>query len=112
MTISVIEKEAPRAEKVTLTEDTLSVDLIDGRTISVPLEWFPRLVHAAPKERDNWRLIGKGHGIHWVDIDEDISVEGLLAGRPSGESRQSFKKWMNQRQAGLKIHSGSRRIRR
>ena len=112
MNISVIEKEAPRAENVTVTEDTLSVDLIDGRTISVPLEWFPRLIHAMPKERNNWRLIGRGHGIHWVDIDEDISVEGLLAGRPSGESRQSFKKWLDQRQTSLTIHPGGRRIRR
>jgi len=79
MNISAVEIEIPKAEDVRVTKDTLSVDLSDGRTISVPLEWFPRLVHATPEERNNWRLIGKGHGIHWEDIDEDISVEGLLA---------------------------------
>ena len=97
MTISVVQIEVPNAEGVTITEDTLSVDLSDGRTIAVPLTWFPRLVHATPKERNNWRLIAKGQGIHWEDIDEDISVEGLLAGKPSGESQASLKKWLSQR---------------
>jgi len=97
MNISAAEIELPKAQNVRVTKDTLSVDLSDGRTISVPLEWFPRLVHATPEERKNWRLIGKGHGIHWEDIDEDISVEGLLTGKPSGESQASFKKWLNQR---------------
>ncbi len=97
MTISAIEIEVPDAENVSVTEDSLSVDLSDGRTISVPLAWFPRLLHATPEERKNWRLIGKGQGIHWEDIDEDISVEGLLAGRPSGESQESFRKWLNLR---------------
>jgi len=89
MRISAVEIDVPNAEKVTVTEDTLSVDLNDGRTISVPLAWFPRLLHAPPQERKNWRLIGKGQGIHWADLDEDISVEGLLAGKPSGESQSS-----------------------
>lgn len=97
MTISAVEIEVPNAENVSVTEDSLSVDLSDGRTIEVPLAWFPRLLHATPGERKNWRLIGKGQGIHWKDIDEDISVEGLLAGRPSGESQESFRKWLNQR---------------
>jgi len=101
MNISAIEKEIPKAEYVKLTDDTLSVDLSDGKTISVPLEWFPRLVHATLEERNNWRLIGKGHGIHWDDIDEDISVKGLLAGKPSGESQASFKKWLSQRLSRL-----------
>jgi hypothetical protein len=101
MSISAIEIELPRAEDVTVTNDSLIVDLSDGRTISVPLEWFPRLLHAAAEERSNWRLIGRGHGIHWEDIDEDISVEGLLAGRPSGESQRSFKKWVDRRQSRL-----------
>jgi Protein of unknown function (DUF2442) len=92
MSISAVEIEIPKAEDVRVTEDTLSVDLSDGRTISVTLEWFPRLLHAKPKERNKWRLIGRGHGIHWADIDEDISVEGLLTGKPSGESQKSFKK--------------------
>ena len=97
MGISAVEIEVPYAEGITVTEDTLSVDLSDGRTISVPLTWFPRLLYARPEERNNWRLIGKGHGIHWEDIDEDISVEGLLAGKPSGESPESFKKWLDTR---------------
>jgi hypothetical protein len=111
MNISAIEIEIPRAEDVTISEDTLTADLSDGRTISVPLAWFPRLVHASKQERNNWKLIGKGHGIHWEDIDEDISVEGLLAGRPSGESQRSFKKWLDQRQAGPTIHPRRQRTR-
>lgn len=101
MNTSVIEIEVPKAENVKVTKDTINVDLSDGRTISVPLEWFPRLVYATPKERSNWRLIGRGHGIHWEDIDEDISVEGLLTGKPSAESQKSFKKWLIQRQSRL-----------
>ena len=101
MSTFAIEIAVPNAYDVTVTEDTLSVDLSDGRTISVPLTWFPRLVHSTPEERNNWRLIGKGHGIHWEDIDEDISVEGLLAGKPSGESQTSFKKWLKGRTSRL-----------
>ena len=97
MTISEVELMVPDAERVTITKDTLTVDLSDGRTISVPMAWFPRLLHATAQERRQWRLIGKGQGIHWEDIDEDISVEGLLAGRPSGESQASFKKWLEHR---------------
>jgi len=87
----------PAAENITVTEDTLQVDLSDGRTISVPLAWYPRLTVASCTERNNWRLIGKGYGIHWEDLDEDISVEGLLAGKPSGDSQTSFKKWLENR---------------
>lgn len=94
----------PNAEKVNITRDTLTVDLSDGRTISVPLAWFPRLLHATNQERKHWKLIGKGQGIHWEDIDEDISVEGLLAGRPSGERQESFKKWLEQRQTKRRAH--------
>ena len=97
MTTSAVNLEVPNAEKVTVTEDTLSVDLSDGRTLSVPLAWFPRLVHATSEERNNWRLIGKGQGIHWEDLDEDISVEGLLAGKPSAESQTSFKQWLSRK---------------
>ena len=92
MNISAVEIVVPDVETVAVTADTLSVNLSDGRTIAVPLAWFPRLVHASQKERNNWRLIARGQGIHWEDIDEDVSVEGLLAGRPSGESQVSFKK--------------------
>ena len=96
-TLAAIEIEVPNAENVTVTDDTLSVDLSDGRTIAVPLAWFPRLQFATPRERNNWRLIGKGHGIHWEEADEDISVEGLILGRRSGESQASLQKWLDQR---------------
>jgi len=99
MTISAIEIEIPSAIDVHVTDDTLTVDLSDGRSISVPVSWFPRLIQATESERKNWRLIGKGHGIHWEDIDEDISIEGLLAGRPSGESQASLKRWLQSRKA-------------
>lgn len=97
MNISVVEIEIPLARSVTVTSDTLHVDLSDGRTISVPLAWYPRLAHAMADERERWRLIAQGRGIHWESIDEDISVEGLLAGRPSGESQSSFKHWLSSR---------------
>ncbi|WP_366919077.1 DUF2442 domain-containing protein [Geobacter sp.] len=98
MSISAVKMEIPYAVEVHITEDTLSVDLSDGRSIAVPLGWYPRLELATPEERKNWRLIGNGLGIHWEDIDEDISVEGLLAGRPSGESQLSLKRWLQSRQ--------------
>jgi hypothetical protein len=97
MPTSVIEMNIPHAESVTITEDALTVELSDGRTMSVPLAWFPRLLHATAEERDHWRLIGKGEGIHWEDIDEDISIENLLAGKPSGESQTSLKQWLQGR---------------
>jgi hypothetical protein len=106
MNILADEIVAPMAENVAVANDTLSVDLRDGRTISVPLAWFPRLLHSTPEERKNWRLIGKGQGIHWEDLDEDISIQGLLAGRHSGESQSSFKKWLNSRASGLTRSSG------
>ncbi len=105
MTTSIVEISPPSAASVTVTGDTLSVDLSDGRTIAVPLAWFSRLLHAAPRERNNWRLIGKGQGIHWVDLDEDISVAGLLAGKPSGESQASLKKWLEGRTSRLPTRS-------
>ncbi len=97
MLTSMIEIELPTTENITITEDTLTVDLSDGRTISVPLAWYPRLSYASPSEQNNWRLTGKGYGIHWEDLDEDVSVEGLLAGRPSGESQTSFRNWLASR---------------
>ena len=97
MNTLVVEIRIPEALSVSITDHTLSVDLSDGRSISVPIAWFPRLLHSSDQERNNWRLIGKGQGIHWEDIDEDISIEGLLAGRPSGESQKSFKKWLAKR---------------
>ena len=97
MNTLAVEIRIPEALNVSLTDDTLSIDLSDGRSISVPIAWFPRLYHSTEQERNNWRLIGKGHGIHWEDIDEDISIEGLLAGKPSGESQESFMNWLAKR---------------
>jgi hypothetical protein len=82
------------ATHVEVGEDSLSVDLADGRTIAAPLAWYPRLTHGSPDERESWRLIGGGRGIHWPALDEDISVANLLAGQPSAESQKSFKKWL------------------
>jgi hypothetical protein len=84
----------PVATDVVVTDDTLTVNLSDARTISVPLAWYPRLAHATPGERATWRLIGRGEGIHWLQLDEDVSVEGLIAGRPSGESHESVARWI------------------
>ena len=94
MRTSAIEMEVPFARDVTVSDDTLRVDLGDGRSISAPLAWYPRLLRATPAERKRWRLIGRGAGIHWTDLDEDISVEGLLTGKPSGESQASFGRWL------------------
>ena len=97
MIISTLEVRVPEALEFTVTDDTLTAELSDGRTISVPLLWYPRLAYATPEERDDWRIIGTGQGIHWPDLDEDLSVEGLLAGRLSRESRTSFKRWLDAR---------------
>jgi len=72
-----------RVKGVQITEDTVSVSLMDGRIISVPLAWYPRLFNATPEQRNNWQICGGGYGIHWVDIDEDLSTEGLLRGAPA-----------------------------
>ena len=87
----------PTATVVVVTEDTLTVDLSDGRTLSVPLGWYPRLLYGSAAERQRWQLIGQGVGIHWPELDEDISVEGLLAGQPSAESQRSLKRWLESR---------------
>lgn len=100
MTILAIEIEAPEAIGVVVGDDTLSVDLADGRTLSAPLAWFPRLLHATPAERASWRLSGRGEGIHWPALDEDISVKGLLAGHASQESQASLDRWFKKRSAG------------
>jgi len=97
MTTLTTELRMASAQNVNVTDDALIVDLSDGRTVSVPLAWFPRLLHGTPAERNKWRLIGDGEGIHWPDLDEDISVENLILGKPSGESQKSFKKWLKAR---------------
>lgn len=97
MNTLAVKIELPNIKQVQITEDTLTVELDDGRTLSVPMAWYPRLQHATPEEKENWRLIGGGQGIHWESIDEDISVQGIIAGKPSGESQASLKKWFESR---------------
>ena len=93
MSTSTDELHAQAAD-VTITNEEVTVQLVDGRTIIVPLVWYPRLLHGKTKERRKWKLIGKGEGIHWPDLDEDISVRNLLLGQPSSESQMSFKRWL------------------
>jgi len=96
MSTSGAELRETLALSVSLTDDALVAELADGRTITVPIAWFPRLAHGTPAERANWRLIARGEGIHWPDLDEDISVESLLAGRRSGETQESLGRWLQQ----------------
>ncbi|RMD60447.1 DUF2442 domain-containing protein [Candidatus Parcubacteria bacterium] len=100
MSTLAIELRVAKAQDVKVTDDELIVALSDGRTISVPLVWYPRLLHGSKEEREKWRLIGDGQGIHWPELDEDISVEHLLAGIPSGESQKSLQKWLAGRNKG------------
>lgn len=83
--------------RVTISDDTLAVDLEDGRTIAVPIGWYPRLAYGTPSERANFRVSGAGYGIYWPDLDEDIGVEGLILGKKSTESRSSFERWLQRR---------------
>jgi Protein of unknown function (DUF2442) len=99
MTTLVLETE-PAACHVVVTDEQLIVGLTDGRTLSVPLEWYPRLLHAPAAQRQNVNLLGDGYGMEWPDLDEHIGVEGLLAGRRSGESARSFQRWLASRSEG------------
>jgi Protein of unknown function (DUF2442) len=101
MSTSGTEVRSSTALRATLTDDTLTIELSDGRTISVPLAWFPRLVHGTPAERSSYVLIADGEGIHWPELDEDISVDSLLAGRASGESQESLRRWLQSRSGDL-----------
>ena len=92
-----VEIQEAYAQRVTVSEDSLTVDLVDGRTIIAPLGWYPRLWHGTPEERSKFEIIGQGTIIHWPDLDEDLSVAGILAGRRSGESQQSLKRWLQER---------------
>ena len=94
MSISATDIALPAVVDVTVSGDALSVGLSDGRTLSVPLTWFPRLLNASTQERSTWRLIGRGTGIHWPLIEEDISIESLIAGRASAESAKSLDRWL------------------
>jgi len=97
MTSLAIEIQEARAQKVSVSEEALHVDLTDGRTIIAPLMWYPRLWHGTKEERNNFEIIGDGAFIHWPDLDEDLSISGILAGRRSGESAKSLKKWLKTR---------------
>ena len=99
MSISGIELSGPVAQSVSVSDDALIADLAGGRTITVPIAWFPRLAHATATERANWRLVGAGEGIHWPDLDEDIGAESLLAGRRSGETQESLRRWIQARES-------------
>ena len=90
--------EVPRVSKVSVTNDTLTVDIEDGRTISVPIGWYPRLASARQSERENYQISGAGYGIHWPDLDEDIGIEGLILGKKSEESQTSLARWLENHQ--------------
>lgn len=92
-----VEASAPRARAAHVGEDALTLELADGRTVSAPLAWYPRLLAGSPAERENLEFIGQGEGVHWPDLDEDLSVESVLAGRPSAESLTSFRRWLSAR---------------
>jgi hypothetical protein len=94
MSTSATETQEARAQNVEVCEDSLVVDLVDGRTISVPLAWYPRLWHGTDAERRRFEIIGDGAYVHWPDLDEDLSVSGILAGRRCGESLESLKQWL------------------
>lgn len=100
MSSSVTEVRVAQAAQVRVTAQELIVDLVDGRTLTVPVQWYPRLANGTPAERRKWRIIERGEGIHWPELDEDIGVEDLLAGRPSGESQTSLQRWLKSRGRG------------
>jgi hypothetical protein len=97
MPSAVVTLAFPKIVNVIINDDTLSVDLEDGRTISVPIGWYPRLAYGTPAERAHFQISGAGYGIHWPDLDEDIGVEGLLLGKKSTESPASFERWLQKR---------------
>ena len=99
---AVVTLALPKVISVTINDDTLSVDLDDGRTVSVPIGWYPRLTYGTPAERANFQISGAGYGIHWPDLDEDIGVEGLLLGYRSTESSASFQRWLQRRKQIVK----------
>lgn len=97
MNTLVAEIQTLKGIDIVVSDDTLTVELADGRTLSVPIAWYPRLLHGSQAERNHWEWIGDGEGIHWPDLDEDISIEGLILGRRSGESQRSLQRWLEAR---------------
>lgn len=98
MSSCAVDLQEPRAQSVCVSDDALQVDLADGGTIFVPLAWFPRLWHGTAAERNDFEIIGDGAYLHWPSLDEDLTVAGLLAGKRSGESPASLKKWLASRE--------------
>jgi hypothetical protein len=98
MSTSSIDTRTALVQHVRVTDEAVEVDLTDGRTVLAPLAWYPRLLHATPTERNHWRVIGQGEGIHWPDLEEDISVESILSGRPSMENASSLARWLKERE--------------
>ena len=98
--ITLVLETEPAAAQVQVTDDKLIVDLADGRSIAVPLSWYPRLHYGTSQERQNWQLLGDGYAVEWPDLDEHIGIEGLLAGRRSGESPKSLERWLAARRPG------------
>jgi hypothetical protein len=94
MSTSILNQQYSHIIEVRISDDTVAVDLADGRTISVPIAWYPRLLHGMPEERNNYRILGGGDGIHWPELDEDVSLENIILGQPSGESQSSFARWL------------------
>ncbi len=97
MSTLAVEIIVPSAVGIDFSDSDFVIDLDDGRSIAIPLAWYPRLYHASREEQNKWRFIGNGQGIHWEDLDEDISIEGLIAGKQSNESQTSLKKWLDSR---------------
>jgi hypothetical protein len=98
MTSLAAEKKEPRARSIAVTDESLTVDLVDGRTIIVPVVWYPRLWHGTPAERNHFEIVGDGAYIHWPNLDEDLTVAGLLASLPSVENPESLKRWLKERE--------------
>jgi len=96
MTTLVLESD-PAIVNIHIVQDRMIIHLQDERELVIPIDWYPRLLHATDAERQNWELLGDGYAIHWPDLDEHIGVEGLLAGRRSGESEKSFQRWLAER---------------
>ena len=100
MSTSIDKKGEVLATNLRFTDESLIVDLADGRTVTVPLSWYPRLARATDLERKNWEVVLNGEGFHWPDLDEDLSVDGFVEGRRSGESKRSFGRWLKAKQEG------------
>lgn len=107
---TAVKLQEVRIKHIDVTKDTITAQLVDGRTISVPLAWSWRLSEATPKQRENWEIIGDGHGVHWPDIDEDISGEGMLFGIPAPRPQALFKVSLKSTKKKSMANKGTQRI--